>query len=44
MALTQQVIPATGQPQLMVFPDDTPEKDADGLSLAGKPKGMEWVL
>lgn len=38
------IIPATGQPQLMVFPDDTPEKDADGLSLVGKPKGMERVL
>ena len=42
--LFRSIIPGTGQPQLMVFPDDTPEKDADGLSLAGKPKGMEQVL
>ena len=38
------IIPATGQSQSMVFPDNTSEKDVDGVSLAGKPKGMEQVL
>lgn len=38
------IIPATGQLQSMVFPDNTHEKSADGVSLAGKPKGMERVL
>ena len=28
----------------MVFPNNTHEKDADEVSLASKPKGVEWVL
>jgi hypothetical protein len=38
------IIPTTGQPQSMVFPLDSQEKDKDGNLLAGKPKGMERVL
>ena len=38
------IIPATGKLQSMVFPDNTHEKDADGVSLAGKPKGMEQIF
>ena len=38
------IIPGTGQPQSMNFPADYSGVDADGVSLAGKPKGMEQVL
>lgn len=38
------VIPATGQPQSMNFPDDYDGVDSDNVSLAGKQKGMEQVL
>ncbi|CAK5264192.1 unnamed protein product, partial [Mycena citricolor] len=37
-------IPATGQPQSMVFPVDYKGVDAAGVLLAGRPKGMEQVL
>ena len=38
------IIPATGQLQSMVFLDNMDKKDANGASLAGKPKRMEQVL
>jgi hypothetical protein len=38
------IIPATGQPQSMVFPDDYTETGSDGIPLSGQPKGMEQVL
>ncbi|KAJ7626869.1 hypothetical protein FB45DRAFT_1081806, partial [Roridomyces roridus] len=38
------IIPATGKPQSMVFPQDYTGVDADGVSLAGQAKGMEQVL
>ncbi|KAJ7675039.1 hypothetical protein B0H17DRAFT_1207904 [Mycena rosella] len=38
------IIPSTGQPQQMNFPDDYTGKDSAGNSLAGQPKGMEQVL
>jgi hypothetical protein len=38
------IIPGTGQPQQMNFPDDYVGKDAAGNSLAGQPKGMEQIL
>lgn len=38
------IIPATWQLQSMVLPNNTHEKDTDEVSLADKPKGMEWVL
>lgn len=33
-----------GEVQTMVFADDSPERDKNGVSLAGKPKGMERIL
>lgn len=38
------IIPSSGQPQVMVWPEDTTECDSDGKSLAGQAKGMEQVL
>ncbi|KAJ7232731.1 hypothetical protein C8J57DRAFT_1250450 [Mycena rebaudengoi] len=38
------IIPSTGQPQQMNFPDNYTETGSDGLSLAGQPKGMEKIL
>lgn len=38
------VIPSTGEPQSMVYPDDYEGVDKSGKSLAGQPKGMECVL
>jgi hypothetical protein len=38
------VIPATGQPQSMVYPADTEGFDNKNRSLAGQAKGMERVL
>ena len=38
------VIPATGEVQSMVFPENYSGVDKDGNSLAGRPKGMEQVL
>lgn len=38
------IIPATGQLQSMVWPADCTDLDAQGVSLAGQPKGMEQIL
>ncbi|KAJ7179789.1 hypothetical protein C8R46DRAFT_1029220 [Mycena filopes] len=38
------IVPATGQPQSMNFPDNYDGVDSDGKSLARCPKGMEEVL
>src|SRR5258705_545313 len=38
------VFPATGQPQSMVYPADTPGFDIKNHPLAGQGKGMEQVL
>ena len=36
--------PLTDEMQIMVFSADSAEVDSKGLSVAGKPKGMEQVL
>jgi hypothetical protein len=38
------VIPSSGLPQSMVFPENCTQTDKNGNSLAGKQKGMEQVL
>jgi transposase len=38
------IVPATGQPQRMVYPADTPGFDNKDRPLAGQAKGMEQVL
>ena len=40
----ETIIPSSGRPQSMVFPDGYDGIDKDENSLAGRPKGMEQVL